>query len=139
MLKKFEFISSDAQATVDLGKNFSKELKPGDVIGLNGNLGSGKTTFIKGVLEGLNYKDNVTSPTFTLINEYDANYKVLHVDFYRDNNLTRWKNIGFEEMINNGDIILIEWSNLIPELLPNDIYNLDFKHINFNKRKISLK
>jgi len=139
MLKKFEFISSDAQATVDLGKNFSKELKPGDVIGLNGNLGSGKTTFIKGVLEGLNYKDNVTSPTFTLINEYDANYKVLHVDFYRDNNLTRWKNIGFEEMINNGDIILIEWSNLIPELLPDDIYNLDFKHINFNKRKISLK
>ncbi len=139
MLKRFEFISSDAQATVDLGKNFSKELKPGDVIGLNGNLGSGKTTFIKGVLEGLNYKDNVTSPTFTLINEYDANYKVLHVDFYRDNNLTRWKNIGFEEMINNGDIILIEWSNLIPELLPDDIYNLDFKHINFNKRKISLK
>ena len=139
MLKKFEFISSDIQATVDLGKNFSKELKPGDVIGLNGNLGSGKTTFIKGVLEGLNYKDNVTSPTFTLINEYDANYKVLHVDFYRDNNLTRWKNIGFEEMINNGDIILIEWSNLIPELLPDDIYNLDFKHINFNKRKISLK
>jgi len=139
MLKRFEFISSDAQATVDLGKNFSKELKPGDVIGLNGNLGSGKTTFIKGVLEGLNYKDNVTSPTFTLINEYDANYKVLHVDFYRDKNLTRWKNIGFEEMINNGDIILIEWSNLIPELLPDDIYNLDFKHINFNKRKISLK
>ena len=92
MLKKFEFISSDAQATVDLGKNFSKELKPGDVIGLNGNLGSGKTTFIKGILEGLNYKDNVTSPTFTLINEYDANYKVLHVDFYRDKNWTSTEN-----------------------------------------------
>ena len=139
MLKKFEYISSNENVTLDLGRNFSKQLKPGFVIGLNGNLGSGKTTFIKGILEGLHCKDNVTSPTFTLINEYDADYKVLHVDFYRENNITRWKNIGFEEMINKDDIILIEWSNLIPKLLPKDIHILAFEHLNSNQRKISLK
>jgi tRNA threonylcarbamoyladenosine biosynthesis protein TsaE len=139
MLKDFEYISSNTDVTIDLGKIFSKQLKPGDVIGFNGDLGSGKTTFIKGILEGLNYRDNVTSPTFTLINEYDADYKVLHVDFFRENNIKRWKNIGFEEMINKNDIILIEWSNLIPKLLPEDIHILDFEHLNFNQRKISLK
>ena len=139
MLKNFEHISSNTNTTIDLGKIFSKQLKPGDIIGFNGNLGSGKTTFIKGILEGLHYKDNVTSPTFTLINEYDADYKVLHVDFFRENNIIRWKNIGFEELINKNDIILIEWSNLIPKLLPEDIHILDFEHLNSNQRKISLK
>ena len=138
MLKKFEYISSNEDNTINLGKKISKNLRPGNIVGLNGNLGSGKTTFIKGVLEGLNYKENVTSPTFTLINEYDADYNVLHIDFYREPNILRWKNIGFEELINNDSIILIEWSNLIPELLPKKIYTLNFDHINFSQRKISL-
>ena len=139
MFKNFEYISSNSDVTIDLGKIFSKKLKPGYVIGLNGDLGSGKTTFIKGILAGLNYRDNVTSPTFTLINEYYADYKVLHVDFFRENNIMRWKNIGFEEMINKDDIILIEWSNLIPKLLPKDIHILAFEHLDLNQRKISLK
>ena len=65
-----------------LAKKISKKVFPGDIISLEGELGTGKTTFVKGILKGLNYKDEVTSPTFTLINEYDADIKVIHIDFY---------------------------------------------------------
>ena len=101
-------------------------------------LGSGKTTFIKGILKGLNYKLDVTSPTFSLVNEYDADLKVIHIDFYREPNIKRWKDIGFEEIIYNNDIILIEWSNLIPEILPEEIKIFTFFHLDINKRKINL-
>jgi len=139
MLENFDYISENENATIQLGIMFSKQLKQGDVIGFNGDLGTGKTTFIKGVLLGLNYKEIVTSPTFTLINEYDAIYKILHIDFYREKNIQRWKNIGFEEIINNDNIVLIEWSNLIPDLLPKKINILNFTHIEKNKRKISIQ
>ena len=139
MIEKFEYISDNEKSTIKLGEKFSSQLKYGDIIGFNGDLGSGKTTFIKGILKGLNYKEIVTSPTFTLINEYDAKYKVLHIDFYRETNIDRWKNIGIEETLNDNNIVLIEWSNLIPDLLPEDMKVLNFTHIENNKRKISLQ
>ena len=139
MIEKFEHITSAPDESIKLGILFSKFLRKGDVIGLNGDLGSGKTTFVKGILKGLNYKDDVTSPTFSLINEYDADIKVMHVDFYRDNNIDRWKNIGFHEIANNHNITIIEWPSLIPDLLPENIKNLMFEHLNENKRRIFLK
>ena len=139
MIDKFNHITNSGQESIELGITFSKFLSKGDVIGLNGELGSGKTTFVKGVLIGLQYKEEVTSPTFTLINEYDARYKVMHADFYRDVNIKRWINIGFNEMIYNSDIVLIEWSNLIPSLLPESFFILNFEHIDLNKRKIFLQ
>ena len=139
MIEKFSYISKSASDSIRLGKNISAHLESGDVIGLNGDLGSGKTTFVKGILEGLNYDGDVTSPTFTLINEYYADMKVIHVDFYRDENIQRWKNLGFHEIINNNDIILIEWSNLIEQLLPSNINIVNFEHVSENERKIYIK
>ena len=75
--------------------SFSQKISKGDIIGLNGNLGSGKTTFVKGILKGLNYNDEVTSPTYTLLNEYYLDdYRIIHIDCYREKNSTRWLNIG---------------------------------------------
>jgi len=139
MIDKFNNITKSTDDTFKLGKEFSLKLRKGDIIGLNGDLGTGKTTFVKGILTGLNYSGHVTSPTFTLINEYEADLYVIHVDFYREENIKRWRNLGFEEIMYNNDLVIIEWSNLIPELLPEDIYLLDFKHISVNKRKIYLK
>ena len=139
MIEKFSYISKSASDSIRLGKKISAHLESGDVIGLNGDLGSGKTTFVKGVLEGLNYDGDVTSPTFTLINEYYADMKVIHVDFYRDENIQRWKNLGFHEIINNNDIILIEWSNLIEQLLPSHVNIVNFEHVSENERKIYIK
>jgi len=138
-MKKINAIVKSEDETLILGEKISQYLSKGDILGLNGDLGSGKTTFVRGILRGLNYEGHVTSPTFTLINEYDADLYVIHVDFYREENINRWKNIGFEETMYNSDLVIIEWSNLIPEILPADIKILQFDHIGINERKIYLK
>lgn len=132
-------ITTTTEETQKLGESFSKYLKPGNIVALIGNLAAGKTSFVKGVLKGLDYKYEVTSPTFTLINEYYAKSKVIHVDFFREENIIRWNELGFQDMINSDSIILIEWADLIPDLLPNIDYKLYFEHNGENKRKIRLK
>ena len=112
-----------------LAKKIAKKIQVGYVISLEGELGTGKTTFIKGILKGFNYDQDVTSPTFTLINEYEADYKVIHIDFYREPNIQRWLQIGIHEYLNSNNIILIEWGNLIPKLLPKETIHIYFKHI----------
>ena len=119
-----------------LGYSVAKKLNKGDVISLEGDLGSGKTTFVKGILKGLNYKYDVTSPTFTLINEYDADLKVIHIDFYRENDIQRWKEIGIDEYLYFDNLVIIEWGNMINDILPNDVIRIYFEHIALNKRKI---
>ena len=132
-------ISKTEEDTYNLGVKYSKGLIPGSVIGLIGELVCGKTTFVKGVLKGLGYKYDVTSPTFTLINEYYAKVKVFHIDFYRDSNLLRWQNIGFEEILNSNGIVIIEWADLLPQLLPTYIDKIYFEHYNNQYRKIYSK
>ena len=139
-MKNFKsMITTSTEETQKLGESFSKNLKPGNVVALIGNLAAGKTSFVKGVLRGLGYKYEVTSPTFTLINEYYANSKVIHVDFYREENITRWNELGFQNMINSDSIILIEWADLIPDLLPNIDYKLHFEHNGEDKRRIEIR
>ena len=133
---KINEISKCIEETYNLGIKFSKELTAGSVIGLIGDLASGKTTFVKGILKGLNYKYEVTSPTFTLINEYPAKIKVLHIDFYRDNNLLRWQNIGFQEMVESDAVVIIEWADLLPDLLPKNLIKVYFEHYENKYRKI---
>ena len=108
-------------------------------IWISGVTASGKTTFIKGLLKGFGYSYNVTSPTFTLINNYESKYNVMHADFYREPNKKRWVNLGFNELIYNCDVVLIEWADLIPDLLPEDTKFIKFQHYDNNYRKISLK
>ena len=136
---EIEFISKNYEDTFDLGSKISNKLKAGDVIGLIGNLASGKTCFVKGILNGLGYKHNVTSPTFTLINEYNAKIKVIHIDFYRETNIERWKNIGLHDVLNEDAIIIIEWADLLLDLLPKNILKIYFNHISKDCRKIYTK
>jgi tRNA threonylcarbamoyladenosine biosynthesis protein TsaE len=104
--------------TADLAEEFASELKGGEVIILNGDLGSGKTFFIKHTAEYLGIK-NVNSPTFAIINEYESGRKIYHFDFYRIKNFTELFNIGYNDYLNDPEaIIFIEWGNLFPELLP---------------------
>ena len=133
MLKKI--INSAAECEL-LGFNISKKLKSGHVISLEGDLGSGKTTFVKGILKGLNYKYDVTSPTFTLINEYHADLKVIHIDFYREGNIERWREIGIDEYLYSENLVIIEWGNMINGILPDNVITICFEHIELNKRKI---
>ena len=100
-------------------------------------MGAGKTTFVKGVLKGLNYKYDVTSPTYTLINEYDADYKIIHIDCYREKDINRWLNIGITDYFDSDCILFIEWYENIKSILPKNINIINFKMISENERLIS--
>ena len=135
-MKKINCLTNSYEDTMKLGIDFSKNLKNKDIVGLIGDLAAGKTTFVKGVLKGLGYEYTVSSPTFTLINNYEAKIEVMHVDFYREPNIQRWIELGFKELIYSNGIVLIEWADLIPELIPSEAMMIKFEHINQNERKI---
>ena len=137
-MKKINHITKNAEESIKLAEDFAKDIKAGSIIGLIGELATGKTTFVKGILKGLEYQFDVTSPTFTLVNNYTAKYNVVHADFYREPNIKRWTNIGFSELMYNSDIVLIEWANLIPDILPDNTIFIKFEHYQKNKRKIYL-
>jgi len=136
---KINSISKSYEDTFQLGMDLSKKIKSGDVIGLIGELASGKTSFVKGILKGLEYKYDVTSPTFTLVNEYNAKIKVVHIDFYREINIERWNNIGIQDILNNDAIIIIEWADLLLDLLPKNMVKIYFNHLSDNQREIYTK
>ncbi len=135
--KLFDITTTSDLETQQLGVKFSKIISNGDIITLNGDLGSGKTTFIKGILKGLDYKNEVTSPTYTLINEYRAQYNIIHIDCYRENDINRWFNIGLVDYFNNNqNVIFIEWAENIKSILPDKTIDLFFQVVNSNERLI---
>ena len=129
----------NSEETLQLGENLSNYIEQGDVYALVGELASGKTTFIQGILRGLKYMKPVTSPTFTLINEYNAMYPVIHMDCYREEDLNRWIKVGFLDYINADNIVIIEWADKINSLLPDDHIQIGFTHRGQNKREITLQ
>ena len=127
------------EETIALGKSLADFIQRGDLILLDGDLAAGKTTFVKGILMGLGFKAEVTSPTFTLINEYEAKYKVIHMDCYREKNLERWINLGILEYFYSNDVKIIEWPQIISDIIPKDSIYISIKSISRMKREIVLK
>lgn len=121
--------SASPEETVALGRQFALQLRPGDVVALSGNLGSGKTHFISGICEGLGVHMHATSPTFTLINEYDAPFgKVVHIDLYRINKPAELRELGIEEYFNERCICFIEWPEVMAALLPARRYDVRIEY-----------
>jgi tRNA threonylcarbamoyladenosine biosynthesis protein TsaE len=113
------FATHSAAETAALGASFASSLKPGDVVALYGNLGTGKTQFIMGLCRGLGARGHVSSPTFTLINEYVAPFgTVAHIDMYRIGSRAELAELGIEEYFNPRCVALIEWAESIIDLLP---------------------
>ena len=140
MNKKCNFgISLNEDETIEFGKKLVEYIEPGDIYKLQGNLGAGKTTFIKGVLEAMGYSGIVNSPTYTLINEYMIEPRVIHIDCYRENNLNRWYMLGINEYFDNNSVVFIEWPEILEPILPlKNIYNIRIKSLSENKREINL-
>ncbi|MFQ6113758.1 MAG: tRNA (adenosine(37)-N6)-threonylcarbamoyltransferase complex ATPase subunit type 1 TsaE [bacterium] len=111
-------MSNSPEQTERIGQEFGYSLKHGDVVALVGELGSGKTVFIKGVCRGLNVADEITSPTFTLIHEYVGRVPVYHLDFYRIQSPGEMRELGCDEYFFGEGICLIEWADKIMEHLP---------------------
>ena len=132
-------VTTSAEETIELGKTLSKFIEAGDIMTLDGDLAAGKTTFVKGILSGLDFKREVTSPTFTLINEYEAKHRVIHMDCYRENNLQRWVNLGIQDYFYSDDIKIIEWPEIISALIPEDHISITLTSISEFERKIYIK
>ena len=131
-------ITYDPQETIKLGEHFATFVEKGDVFAFVGELASGKTTFIKGILKGLQFENHVTSPTFTLVNEYDAKYPLIHIDCYREDELVRWIKLGMNDYMNEENIVIIEWADKMKSLLPSNTIYIQFSHKNINSREITL-
>ena len=132
-------VTSSAEETIELGESLSEFIEAGDIITLDGDLAAGKTTFVKGILSGLNFENEVTSPTFTLINEYEARHRVIHMDCYRENNLQRWINLGIQDYFYSDDVKLIEWPEIISTLIPKDRISIILTSVSELERKIYIK
>lgn len=124
--------------TIQVANELTSVLKIGDLVALNGNLGSGKTFFIKAVCA--NYEiNNVTSPSFAIVNSYDGKYRVNHFDFYRIKKIDELYDIGYYDYLNDSSITFIEWAELFPKLLLKNYYEINIDIESQTKRKISIR
>ncbi len=135
-----EIVSESAKQTFNIGHCLGRQAGPGDTFALSGELGTGKTCFTGGLARGLGVDENysITSPTFTLINEYPGRCRLCHFDVYRLNRSEDLDDLGFEEFISGGNVIVIEWAEKIASALPPDTINIVFSYIDENKRQISV-
>ncbi len=136
-------VCNSVQETKQFASSISKNFFEGQVIALNGDLGSGKTTFSQGIAEGLGIEQQVGSPTFKLVSEYSGSVlRLYHVDCYRLKNAYEFLNLGGENLLlpDNG-ITLIEWATIIQELLPEDVIEVFFSRFKDepNKRLIEIR
>jgi len=111
-------ISASADYTQQFATQWAQSLQPGEVVAFYGPLGSGKTTFIRGVCAGLGTLDLISSPSFALVNEYRGRYPIYHMDLYRISDPAGLKDIGWEEYFARDGICLVEWPEIVQALLP---------------------
>lgn len=130
----YKIISNSDMDTIELAQNIESEKFPNIVICMEGDLGSGKTLFTKAFAKSMGISENITSPTFNIIKEYDGEegYKLYHMDVYR---LSESKeDIGISEYFNKGGVTIIEWADLISDILPKDRLDIRIKIVDENKR-----
>lgn len=111
-------VTHDVDDTEAVGERLGRTLGAGDVVGLTGELGAGKTSFIRGVTRGLGVRAPATSPTFVLVNEYQGRLPVRHIDAYRTASLTELMDLGLPELFDEGGVTLVEWADKLGPLLP---------------------
>ncbi|MDD5005282.1 MAG: tRNA (adenosine(37)-N6)-threonylcarbamoyltransferase complex ATPase subunit type 1 TsaE [Candidatus Omnitrophica bacterium] len=146
-MRKLSFYSHSSDETIDFAKNISSFLKQGDVVGLFGELGSGKTTFVKGLAKGLGLKAKINSPSFVILKIYtfiknrSLQKKIIplfHFDLYRLNSLKELESIGYEDFIYDTGVCVIEWADRANSLLPKDYLKIRIQIKGKDSRSIIL-
>lgn len=129
---EYKIKTKSADETFQLAENFESEKFPNMIICLYGELGSGKTVFTKGIAKAIGIDDNITSPTFTIVKEYAGELPFYHMDVYR---LEENKDdIGIEEYFDKGGVVVIEWADIIEDILPEERLEIKIKVIDDNTR-----
>ena len=135
------FISSCEEETTSIATDFAKTVKKGEIILLNGDLGSGKSVFARGVIRAFGVKKQIPSPTFTIVNEYDAeSCKLYHFDMYRLEEVEEAIAIGVDEIFEDLESIkLVEWPEKVWQIIPNKVIKVNIEKIDDNTRKITIE
>lgn len=134
-----KLISTSVKQTQDIGAKLAKLLKPGDVLALAGNLGSGKTVFVKGLASGMGCKEKeVLSPTFVLLRQYPGKVTINHFDLYRLKDICQLEQIGYEEYFYGPGVAVVEWADRVKEALPQENLRVEFKILGQERRLIQL-
>lgn len=136
-MKSTEIVTNNVEETLKFGKKFFLQLKAGDIVCLFGDLGSGKTTFVKGLAQGLGIKqDIVNSPTFVLLNIYEGKLPLYHFDLYRMEDVKEILAIGYEEYFYGQGITMVEWAERLENLMPKKYVRVELLHRGEEKRLI---
>lgn len=134
-MENIKIISNNQEETKQLAKKFANFLSKGDIVVLTGELGAGKTKFVEGFLENFNLQNEISSPTFNIVNEYvNDNISIYHFDVYRLLDSDEFYSIGGEEYFERG-ICLIEWGDIIEDILPKSYIHITIKKDNSNENK----
>ena len=138
IIMNYKYTSRNETDTLEIAQNIESEKFPNMVICLNGELGSGKTVFVKGFAQALGITENITSPTFNLVKEYlYGEMPLYHMDVYRLEGSS--DNVGFDDYFNKNGVSIVEWSDLIADILPDERLEIEFKVINENTRLLVFK
>ncbi len=136
-----EYLSHSAEETEALGAALAQKLRPGDVVAYYGDLGAGKTAFTRGLARGLGCAGRVTSPTFTIVNEYDGPTPLFHFDMYRLGSSDELYDIGWEDYLARGGVCAVEWSERISDALPPGVVTVTISRCTENEdwRRIAVE
>ncbi|MCP4685881.1 MAG: tRNA (adenosine(37)-N6)-threonylcarbamoyltransferase complex ATPase subunit type 1 TsaE [bacterium] len=138
-MKVLNITSHSEEQTEALARKLAASFVAGDVVVLKGSLGSGKTTFVRALVGARGIDENtVSSPSYTFVNEYQADTPVFHFDFYRIGETSELYEIGWEEYLGRAGLILAEWGERAGELLPPRYYQIELKIVNENERQIDI-
>ena len=134
-----EFFSNNEIETEALGERLARSIPGGAVIAMYGDLGAGKTAFVRGMARGLNLDCRVSSPTFTIVNEYLGERELIHFDMYRLSSGDELFDIGWEDYINRGAVCAVEWSENVEDAFYGDEIKLSIEKLSDTERKITIE
>jgi tRNA threonylcarbamoyladenosine biosynthesis protein TsaE len=139
-LASLNVVSGSAEETLSIGRIIGESLNAGDIVALTGELGAGKTCLAKGIAIGLGVSENhsITSPTFTLINEYRGNVLLYHFDLYRLIGLHDMEDLGYEEYLYGDGVCVIEWAEKIRDCFSDEVISIELTYLDENRRSISV-
>ena len=132
------FITHTEKETEAVGALLAEKLQPGAVVAMRGDLGAGKTVFVRGFARALGYTGRVTSPTFTIVNEYEGDIPVFHFDMYRLSDSEELYGIGWDDYLKRGGVCIVEWSERVEDALA-DAVTVTIERIEENERKITIE
>ena len=133
------YISKNEQDTECIGESFSRELPDGAVVAMYGDLGAGKTAFVRGMARGMGLSSRVSSPTFTIVNEYLGKRELIHFDMYRLSDAEELFDIGWEDYLNRGAVCAVEWSEKVEDAFTGEEYVVSIEKLGDSERRITIR